>query len=166
MAARQVDANVTYGAALRLGAGSFVGSAHGLVLGSHVSVGQRSVIEIDGSIGDYCLIARNVQIVGRRDHRIDQVGIPMALAEWVGDRPTHPDDRVEIGIDVWIGAGAIVLGGLKIGDGAVIAAGSVVTRDVEPFTIVAGNPARRMRDRFAEVDERDRHLEALRKLTS
>jgi phosphonate metabolism protein (transferase hexapeptide repeat family) len=56
--------------------------------------------------------------------------------------------RVVIGHDVWIGHGAIVLPGRNLGDGAVIAAGSIVTKDVMPYTIVAGNPARPIRQRF------------------
>lgn len=54
--------------------------------------------------------------------------------------------QITIGNDVWIGAGAIVLNGITIGDGSVIGAGSVVTKDVAPYTIVAGNPARKLRD--------------------
>jgi acetyltransferase-like isoleucine patch superfamily enzyme len=50
--------------------------------------------------------------------------------------------------DVWVGYGAIVLSGVRIGRGAIIAAGSVVTRDVEPYSIVAGNPARSVGSRF------------------
>jgi phosphonate metabolism protein (transferase hexapeptide repeat family) len=56
--------------------------------------------------------------------------------------------RVTIGHDVWIGHGAIVLPGRSIGNGAVIAAGAVVTKDVAPYAIVAGNPARPIRQRF------------------
>ena len=53
---------------------------------------------------------------------------------------------VKIGNDCWIGAGAIILNGLTIGDGAVVGAGAVVTKDVEPYTIVVGNPARKIKD--------------------
>ena len=56
--------------------------------------------------------------------------------------------RVTLGHDVWVGHGAIVLPGLRIGSGAVIGAGAVVTRDVEPYAVVAGNPARFLRWRF------------------
>jgi phosphonate metabolism protein (transferase hexapeptide repeat family) len=63
--------------------------------------------------------------------------------------------RVTIGNDVWIGHGAIVLPGRSIGDGAVIAAGSIVTKDVAPYSIVGGNPARPIRPRFpAEIAAR------------
>ena len=63
--------------------------------------------------------------------------------------------RIAIGNDVWIGHGAIVLPGRSIGDGAVIAAGAVVTKDVPPYAIVAGNPARLVRQRFrADIAQR------------
>lgn len=55
---------------------------------------------------------------------------------------------MNIGNDVWIGHGAIVLPGRSIGDGAVVAAGAVVTKDVAPYAIVAGTPARPIRRRF------------------
>ncbi len=57
---------------------------------------------------------------------------------------------IEIGNDVWIGDGAIILSGVKVGDGAIIGAGSVVTQNVEPFSIVAGVPARHIKYRFPE----------------
>lgn len=59
-------------------------------------------------------------------------------------------DRIEIGNDVWIGTGSYVSRGVKIGDGAVIAAGSVVTKDVPPYTIVGGVPAKPIRQRFSD----------------
>jgi acetyltransferase-like isoleucine patch superfamily enzyme len=81
--------------------------------------------------------------LARHDHykQIVASGHPAVLD--LGDRPVSIED------DAWIGAAAIVLRGVTIGRGAVIAAGSVVTSDVPPMTIVAGNPARRIRD----VDE-------------
>jgi len=52
---------------------------------------------------------------------------------------------IRIGNDVWVGGGAIILPGVTVGDGSTVGAGSVVTRDVEPYTVVAGNPARMIR---------------------
>jgi len=57
---------------------------------------------------------------------------------------------VEIGNDVWIGAGAIILDGVKIGDGAIVAAGAVVAKDVPPYTIVGGVPAREIKKRLSD----------------
>ena len=73
-------------------------------------------------------------------------------AEFFAWRRSH---RVTIGHDVWIGHGAIVLPGRGLGDGAVVAAGAVVTKDVPAYAIVAGNPARLIRQRFpAEIAAR------------
>jgi phosphonate metabolism protein (transferase hexapeptide repeat family) len=67
--------------------------------------------------------------------------------------------RVVIGHDVWIGHGAIILPGRRVGDGAVVAAGAIVTKDVPPYAIVAGNPARVIRQRFPDqVAERLQRL--------
>ena len=152
---------VIVGKHLRLGAGVVVTSAHGLVLGDHVSIGQRSVVEVDGVIGDYCLIGRNAQILGRLDHAVDEIGVPMATSTWVGDRAQLPADTIKIGCDVWIGGGAIVLGGITIGDGAIVGAGAIVTRDVAPFSIVGGNPAKQIRMRFPTEEARALHLHQL-----
>ena len=67
------------------------------------------------------------------------------------EHPRAPVERVRIGHDVWIGRSAIVLAGVEIGHGAVVGAGAVVTRDVAPYAIVAGNPARLIRFRFDET---------------
>jgi virginiamycin A acetyltransferase len=60
--------------------------------------------------------------------------------------------RTVIGDDVWIGFGAVVLSGVTIGRGAIVAAGSVVISDVQPYEIVAGNPARHVGRRFTDAD--------------
>lgn len=83
--------------------------------------------------GDNVLIGPKVIIWGR-DHGIKK--------DQLINRQEYTRSPIVIGNDVWIGASVIILKGVTIGDGAVIAAGSVVTKDVEPYAIVAGNPAR------------------------
>ena len=68
--------------------------------------------------------------------------------------------QVIIGNDVWIGSHVLILGGVRIGDGAIIAAGSVVTKDVDPYTVVGGVPAKMIKNRFTE--EQSRRLLALK----
>ena len=65
--------------------------------------------------------------------------------------PYKPSMKVEIGNDVWIGEGACIVSGVKIGDGAVIGAHAVVTKNVEPYSIVAGVPAKEIRKRFDDT---------------
>lgn len=155
-----VAGRVQLGDRFRLGRGSTVWSAHGLRIGNDVAVGRYCTIEVDGDIGDFTLISAHVGIVGRGDHDLTQVGVPVRYSRWIGDRPPTPKDRVHIGRDVWIGWGAIILSGTAIGDGAVVAAGAVVHADVEPFTIVGGDPARVIGSRFTPA-ERPEHLDHL-----
>jgi acetyltransferase-like isoleucine patch superfamily enzyme len=130
------------------------------------------VVDYCASIGRYCSIAADVRI-GEPDHPVDWMSTspfqydqgrfgwhPSADSCAIdeperGGRDTFRDGPVVIGNDVWIGAGALVLRGVTIHDGAVVAAGAVVTRDVEPYTIVGGVPARPIRRRFddATIDE-------------
>jgi acetyltransferase-like isoleucine patch superfamily enzyme len=105
-------------------------------------------------IGAYCSIASGVQIFLGNHHRSD----------WVTSYPfpaffkeaTHIPDfgvsrgNVTIGSDVWLCANCTILSGVTIGHGAVIGTGSIVTKDVEPYSIVAGNPAKHVRWRFSE----------------
>lgn len=109
-------------------------------------------------IGNFCSIANNVQIVLNADHRVDWISTyPFtAFVEegWPAARGIsgHPTTKgkVVIGNDVWIGLNALILSGVSIGDGAVIGANAVVTKDVPPYAIVAGNPARIVKYRFDE----------------
>ena len=156
-----VGSNVSAGRNLRAGLGSRISSLHGLRIGNCVSVGPGSIVEVDGSIGDFVLIARNVQIVGRMDHAITELGVPIVKATWIGDREALPEDQVQIERDVWIGAGAIVLGGTRIGEGSVIGAGALVTKDIPPYSIAVGSPARRISGRFMTEAECQEHSKLL-----
>jgi acetyltransferase-like isoleucine patch superfamily enzyme len=91
------------------------------------------------------MLASSVAVVGG-DHSFDKPGLPMIDSGREHWKPTY------IGRDCWLGHGAIILNGITIGDGSIVAAGSVVLRDVPPGVIVAGNPARVIRPRFAEHD--------------
>ena len=101
------------------------------------------------------MIANNVGIVGRRDHDYRQIGVPVRKARHVEDpdRVPTPADIIEIGDDVWIGYGSVILSGIVVGRGAIVAAGSVVTADVPGYAIVGGNPAKVIGRRFkSEAD--------------
>jgi acetyltransferase-like isoleucine patch superfamily enzyme len=115
----------------------------------HVGRGERARIHI----GDYCSIAVGVEFVVGGNHRTDWVSTyPFRVlwempGAWSDGHPRSEPDIV-VGSDVWIGAQALILPGVVIGHGAVIAARAVVTKDVRPYAIVAGAPAREVRRRF------------------
>jgi acetyltransferase-like isoleucine patch superfamily enzyme len=108
-------------------------------------------------IGAFCSIADRVHVFLGGNHRVDWVST-FPFSEFVADWPAaagiegHPATKgdVVVGNDVWIGSGATIMSGVTVGDGAVVAAESCVTRDVRPYAIVAGNPARELRRRFDE----------------
>jgi acetyltransferase-like isoleucine patch superfamily enzyme len=141
-------------------------------IGPHVRVGAFSYM-VSGylfatKIGRYCSIGEDVQI-GRQNHPIDWVStspyfylkgeeiqpIEKAMIRrlvrntpYSGDVQPTKLQKTIIGNDVWIGHGAILKAGISVGDGAIIAAGAVVTKDVEPYSIVGGNPAKFIRYRI------------------
>jgi acetyltransferase-like isoleucine patch superfamily enzyme len=127
------------------------------IIGDH-TYGNPSVVSLGGgvslTIGKYCSISRNVLIFLESEHRTDWIStypFPILWKEAEGI-PGHPTTKgnVIIGNDVWIGFGTTILSGVTIGDGAVLGACSVVTQNVPPYAIVAGNPARIVRYRFNE----------------
>jgi acetyltransferase-like isoleucine patch superfamily enzyme len=121
------------------------GEGH-VFVGKDVFIGPSLLMIADKGaeihIGDKVMFGPQVKVIAS-DHRIDDLSRPMKDSGY----GTLADIR--IGNDVWIGAGAIVLKGVQIADGAVIGAGSVVTKNVGNFEIWAGNPARKVRNRFA-----------------
>jgi acetyltransferase-like isoleucine patch superfamily enzyme len=107
------------------------------------------------SIGNFCSIAEGVEIFLGGNHRVDWLStypFPSQTSYFPEARNIkgHPATKgnVVIGNDVWIGKGSMIMSGVTIGDGAVIGARSVITSDIEPYSIVAGNPARLIRKRF------------------
>jgi acetyltransferase-like isoleucine patch superfamily enzyme len=133
----------------------------------HGTYGMPSVFNYSANsklrIGNYCSIAQNVQIFLGGNHRTDWVTTyPFPAyhqdASHIKDFERTKGD-VNIGSDVWLCANSIILSGVSIGHGAVIANGSVVSNDVPPYAIVAGNPAKVVKYRFDEAT-RDRLLAA------
>ena len=113
---------------------------------SEVSLGNNSGIGINCEIVPYVTIGDDVMMgpecmIYTSNHGMDRTDIPMWKQQSTEVEP------VVIGNAVWIGARVIILPGVHIGDGCVIGAGSVVTKDVEEYTVVAGNPAKFIRKR-------------------
>lgn len=119
-------------------------------IGSHTYIGCYSHIT-KSHIGRYCSVANNVSI-GQGEHRLDRVTTSAKFYATPWETLTANDCVIES--DVWIGVDAVVLRGVKIGVGAVIAANAVVTRDVPDFAVVGGVPARLIRYRFSKETQK------------
>lgn len=107
------------------------------------------------TIGSFCSIAVDTVIFGGGEHRHDWIATsPIRVlfnlpGAWKDGTPRSKGATI-IGNDVWIGYRAMILSGVVVGDGAIIGAGAVVTKDVPPYAIVAGNPAKVVKYRFDE----------------
>jgi len=130
---------------LRLGRGSYIGWP--LKITSFPGDEPQRI-----TIGNYSSIAGNIEFIIGGNHRTDCIST-FPFPEAGGPFSRGP---IVIGSDVWIGRNALVLSGVRIGHGAVVGAGSIVTRNVRPYAVVAGNPAREHRRRFS-----DSQIEAL-----
>jgi acetyltransferase-like isoleucine patch superfamily enzyme len=123
--------------------------------GAFSYLGPKCIIYKGVSIGDYSMLANNVSIIGD-DHEFQKPGIPSIFAGRAKSKKTI------IGKDVWIGAFSIIKTGVKIGNGTIIAAGSVVTKDCESFSIYGGVPAKKIRDRFDNINDKETHEKMLK----
>lgn len=147
------------------GRGVFLWARDEITIGDDFYIGKYSIIETNCRIGNGVILANHVGIVGRYDHNYQQVGTAVRLASSIRDKEYNWKGRGEmtvIGDDVWIGFGAIVMSGVNISDGTIIAAGSVVTHDTEPYSIYAGVPAKKIRDRFDSEEDLQRHIKQLK----
>lgn len=124
--------------------------ARDLIAGPYSFVGSGCLIGPKVIIGPYSMLAPRVAVVGA-DHCYDVPGRPMIFSGRPQLTVTH------IGSDVWIGYGSIVLAGVRIGNGAIVAAGAVVTKDVPPYEVHGGIPARKIGERFESEADRILH---------
>lgn len=126
--------------------GKNVNIEHGAIFSANTSLGDYSGIGInarihgDCTIGDYVMMGPDVVII-TRNHAFDRTDIPMMHQGFEEERP------VVIGNDVWIGERVTILPGVHVGEGAILAAGSIITKDVPDYAIVAGVPAKIIKTR-------------------
>jgi acetyltransferase-like isoleucine patch superfamily enzyme len=122
--------------------------------GDYTFINMNCFIGQKVSIGRYTMLARDVSFMGS-DHYYDKPGIPIIFSGLPKLNETIVED------DVWIGHRAIIILGVRIGRGAIVAAGSVVTADVEPFSIVGGVPAKLIKMRFDNENDIRLHCDML-----
>ena len=124
-----------------------------LIADKHSYIGPSCSIPPRVSIGRFTMLAPRVHILGG-DHIYDDPSRPIIFA----GRPKTPPTK--IGEDAWIGSNVLIMAGVTIGDGAIVAAGSIVTKDIPAYSIYGGNPAKFIRMRFNE-DEIVQHKKML-----
>lgn len=127
-----IEKNVSFGDELTIGDGS--------------GIGANSIIPSDVIIGKNVMMGQDV-LMFPSNHRTDRLDIPM------GAQGMTASKTIEIGNDVWIGARVIILSGVRVGNGAVIGAGAVVTKDVPDYEIWGGNPAHYLKSRLKKDEE-------------
>ena len=152
---------------------------HAVLSGAEIGfasfVGRNSCLP-NSKIGRYCSIGHNVEVITQTHpssnfvsthpafySRLKQSGFTYSSSQKFKENLAVDTDgklSVCIGNDVWLGAHSLIMGGITISDGAIVAAGSVVTRNVPPYAIVGGVPARLIRMRFSDVERK--YLEDLR----
>lgn len=132
-----------------------------IVIGDNFYIGRDSFIESDVQIGNNVMFGNRVAIVGRYDHHYQQPGVATRNAMAIRDKSYNWKGAGIITLiedDVWVGYGSTILSGVTIGEGSVIAACSLVTKNVEPYCIYAGSPAIKVNTRFNTVEELHEHL--------
>lgn len=119
----------------------------GLTIGNGSGIGANSIIPSDVTIGENVMMGQEC-LMFTDNHRADDVNMPMCRQGMTESRP------IVIGDDVWIGARVIILPGVHIGNGAVIGAGAVVTKNIPDYEIWGGNPARFLKSRLQQNEKK------------
>jgi acetyltransferase-like isoleucine patch superfamily enzyme len=126
---------------VNFGPSNVISSPDFFYIGNDFSSGRNFFVQTNVSIGDECLISSDVSFVGH-DHYLNEKSMS---AYFSGKAPAS---KVILKGNNFIGYGAVILGNVELGEGAVVAAGAVVTKNVEPFSVVAGVPAKHIKNRF------------------
>jgi len=119
---------------------AYFGNGKDVEIGDFSGIGERNVIPHNIIIGKYVMMAPDVHIL-TNNHKFSDITVPMCTQGYEITSPTIIED------DVWIGLRAILTPGHHIGKGSIIGAGAVVTKDVQTYTIVGGNPAKIIKER-------------------
>lgn len=154
-----------HGVGLHIGSRSRFWAPLEITIGDNVYIGKDVLIECNADIGNHVLIANRVAIVGRHDHDFRLVGVPVRFSPWIGASGRlgpYLEEKAVIESDVWLGYGATILSGVRIGRGAIVAAGAVVSKDIARYAIVAGNPASVVGQRFYDDETINRHEAGIR----
>ena len=126
-----------------------------ITIGHNVQFGLYCNISAETKFGNNILLAGRVCIVGKHDHSFDIPG------KYIWDGERKDDKCTVIEDDVWIGHNSTIIAGVNIGKGSIITAGAVVTKDIPPCEIWGGVPAKKIKDRFLTVAEKEKHLDFL-----
>lgn len=121
--------------------GAYFGNGRGLIVGKNSGLGVNCQIQRPCKIGDNVIMAPDC-IIFTANHRSDRTDIPISM------QGTEEKKMVTIGNDVWIGQRVTIMPGVTIGDGCIIATNAVVTKDVPPYSVVGGVPAKVLKSRL------------------
>jgi len=120
--------------------GAYFGTGSNIIIGDYSQIGENARIANDTTIGENVMMGFDVVVLSVR-HRDDILDIPLINQEYFHNAP------VTIMDDCWIGARSILMPGVTIGEGSIVGAGSVVTKNVEPYSVYGGIPAKKIKDR-------------------
>jgi chloramphenicol O-acetyltransferase type B len=140
-----------FGKNFHAGRGVVFWAKNHIKIGDNFYIGRYSQIECDAIIGNNVIIGNNAAFVGKYDHNYSEIGVPVRLASQIRDDDYNwygLNSKVVVEDDVWIGYGAIIMSGVTIKRGSIVAAGSLVTKDVACYSIVGGLPAKHIKFRF------------------
>jgi chloramphenicol O-acetyltransferase type B len=146
------------------GRGIVIWAKNHLSIGENFYMGAYSRIGCNSKIGNDVIFGSYVSLIGRYDHNYHQIGTTIRRASQIRDvdynwKGLNSDIIIED--DVWIGHKSLILSGVKIGRGSIIAAGSIVTKDVDRYCIYGGVPARKITDRFLNPNDIIEHEKIL-----